>query len=30
MWQQMSERTDADTYQCHSWIYDGVKLPQTV
>ena len=27
MWQQLSERTDADTYQCLAWIYDGVKPP---
>jgi len=30
MWQQLSERTDADTYQCLAWIYDGVALPKTL
>jgi len=28
MWQQLSERTDADTYQCLAWLYDGVSLPR--
>jgi 2-polyprenyl-6-methoxyphenol hydroxylase-like FAD-dependent oxidoreductase len=30
MWQQLSERTDADTYQCLTWLYDGVALPKAV
>jgi salicylate hydroxylase len=30
MWQQLSERTDADTYQCLAWIYDGVEAPRAI
>jgi salicylate hydroxylase len=30
MWQQLSERTDADTFQCLAWIYDGLALPRTL
>jgi salicylate hydroxylase len=28
MWQQLSERTDDDVYQCLAWIYDGVQVPR--
>jgi salicylate hydroxylase len=30
LWQSLSERGDADVYQCLAWIYDGVSLPQPV
>ena len=30
MWQQLSERTETDSYQCLAWIYDGVALPKSV
>jgi 2-polyprenyl-6-methoxyphenol hydroxylase-like FAD-dependent oxidoreductase len=28
LWQQLSERSDDDVYQCLAWIYDGVEVPQ--
>jgi salicylate hydroxylase len=28
LWQQLSERSDADVYQCLAWIYDGIALPR--
>ena len=27
LWQELSERSDADVYQCLAWLYDGVTLP---
>jgi salicylate hydroxylase len=26
-WQMLSERSEADTFQCLSWLYDGFRLP---
>jgi len=26
-WQMMGERTEADTFQCLAWLYDGFVLP---
>jgi salicylate hydroxylase len=28
LWQQLSERSDDDVYQCLAWIYDGVEVPR--
>ena len=28
-WQMMGERSEADTYQCLAWLYDGFSLPPT-
>jgi salicylate hydroxylase len=28
LWQQLSERSDDDVYQCLAWIYDGVQAPK--
>jgi salicylate hydroxylase len=27
LWQELSERSDDDVYQCLAWIYDGVMMP---
>ncbi|MPZ57711.1 MAG: NAD(P)-binding protein [Rhizobiales bacterium] len=27
LWQELSERSDEDVYQCLAWLYDGVSLP---
>ena len=26
-WQMLSERSEADTFQCLAWLYDGFRLP---
>jgi salicylate hydroxylase len=26
-WQMLGERTEADTFQCLAWLYDGFRLP---
>jgi 3-hydroxybenzoate 6-monooxygenase len=26
-WQMLGERSEADTYQCLAWLYDGFRLP---
>jgi salicylate hydroxylase len=28
-WQMLSERSEADTFQCLSWLYDGFRLPDS-
>jgi 3-hydroxybenzoate 6-monooxygenase len=28
-WQMLSERTEADTFRCLAWLYDGFALPST-
>jgi salicylate hydroxylase len=27
-WQMLGERSEADTFQCLAWLYDGFKLPK--
>jgi hypothetical protein len=27
-WQILGERSEADTFQCLAWLYDGVALPK--
>ena len=27
-WQMLGERTEADTFQCLAWLYDGFALPR--
>jgi hypothetical protein len=29
LWQQLSERSDDDVYQCLAWLYDGITLPKS-
>jgi hypothetical protein len=26
-WQMLGERSEADTFQCLAWLYDGFRLP---
>ena len=26
-WQMLGERSEADTFQCLAWLYDGFALP---
>ena len=26
-WQMLGERSEAETFQCLAWLYDGFKLP---
>ena len=26
-WQMLRERSEADTFQCLAWLYDGLELP---
>jgi 3-hydroxybenzoate 6-monooxygenase len=28
-WQMLGERSEADTFQCLAWLYDGFRLPDT-
>jgi hypothetical protein len=27
-WQTLGERSEADTFQCLAWLYDGFHLPE--
>jgi salicylate hydroxylase len=29
-WQMLGERSEADTFQCLAWLYDGFELPAEV
>ena len=28
-WQMLGERSEADTFQCLAWLYDGFALPMS-
>ena len=29
-WQMLGERSEADTFQCLAWLYDGFTLPEII